>query len=123
MVEQSTPDRCPTTAQAASAWHSCVEYLSASSWRLWADGRPSLNIQELVRSDGYPRVSYLAMYLQTGEGFTFSRTAIDRVVPQGAAVYTEARSSKHLAISQRAGLRPLPGPGGEPTLAMGVETA
>lgn len=66
------------------------------------------------------KVSYLAMYPQTWEGFTFARKAIEQVVPAGAGVYTEARSNKHHAIYSRAGLHPLPTKHGKPTLAMGA---
>ena len=66
------------------------------------------------------KVSYLAMYPQTWEGFTFARAAIEQVVPAGAGIYTEARSDKHRAIYARAGLHPLSTKSGKPTLAMGA---
>ncbi|WP_104112096.1 hypothetical protein [Arthrobacter sp. N199823] len=66
------------------------------------------------------KVSYLAMYPQTGEGFTFARAAIEQLVPAGAGIYTEARSEKHRAIYARAGLHPLSTKSGKPTLAMGA---
>ena len=44
------------------------------------------------------KVSYLAMYPQTGQGLAFARVAIERVVSAGAPLYTQARSSSHQAI-------------------------
>ena len=65
-------------------------------------------------------VSYLAMYPQTRQGLAFAKAAIEHVVPAGAPLYTEARSSSHQAIYARRGLHPLATADGTPTLAMGT---
>ena len=69
------------------------------------------------------KISYLAMYPQTGEGLTSARTVIEQTVPLGAALYTEARSTKHRAIYARAGLHALLGKDDTPTLALGAPPA
>lgn len=69
------------------------------------------------------KISYLAMYPQTMEGLSFATTAIERVVPAGAALYTEARSDNHKTIYARRGFRPLATADGTPTLAMGSSRA
>jgi len=66
------------------------------------------------------KVSYLALYPQTGEGLAFARAAIDRAVPAGAPLYTEARSESHKTIYARRGLHQLATADGTPTLAMGT---
>lgn len=66
------------------------------------------------------KVSYLAMYPQTREGLAFARAAIDRAVPAGAPLYTEARSDSHKTIYTRSGLHQPAGADGTPTLAMGT---
>ena len=69
------------------------------------------------------KVSYRAMYPQAREGLAFAREAIERVVPAGAPLYAEVRSSSHQAIYVRRGLRPLATADGTPTLAMGARSA
>nr|WP_176704910.1 hypothetical protein [Arthrobacter sp.]AXV46447.1 hypothetical protein pA44BH1_p03 [Arthrobacter sp.]AXV46483.1 hypothetical protein pA48BH1_p03 [Arthrobacter sp.] len=66
------------------------------------------------------KVSYLAMYPQTREGLAFARAAIDRAVPAGEPLYTEARSESHKTIYARRGLHPLAAADGTTTLAMGT---
>ncbi|MHA7177939.1 hypothetical protein ACX80D_14940 [Arthrobacter sp. Sr24] len=66
------------------------------------------------------KVSYLAMYPQTREGLAFARAAIEQVVPDGAPLYTEARSEAHKAIYARRGFHPLAAADGTPTMAMGT---
>lgn len=64
------------------------------------------------------KISYLAMYPQTLEGLSFATTAIDDVVPAGAALYTEARSDSHATIYAHRGLDVLSTADGTPTLAL-----
>ncbi|MHA7178175.1 hypothetical protein ACX80D_16140 [Arthrobacter sp. Sr24] len=66
------------------------------------------------------KVSYLAMYPQTRQGLAFARAAIERVVPVGAPLYTEARSEAHRAIYARRGFHPLRAADGTPTMALGA---
>ncbi|MHA7177350.1 hypothetical protein ACX80D_11900 [Arthrobacter sp. Sr24] len=66
------------------------------------------------------KISYLAMYPHTMEGLTFATTAINHVVPAGAALCTEARSDRHQRMYTHRGLRVLSTKDGTPTLAMGT---
>ncbi|MCU6482715.1 hypothetical protein [Arthrobacter sp. A2-55] len=66
------------------------------------------------------KVSYLALYPQTGEGLAFARAAIEYVVPAGAPLYAEARSVSHKTIYARRGLHQLATADGTPALAMGT---
>ena len=90
-------------------WRSAVNYSALERWKKTLSGCQ------------FPTVADLAMYPQTGEGFTFARAARRKLVPSGAALDTEARSRKHLALDKRAGLQPWPGPCGTTTLAEGTE--
>ena len=82
---------------AVKEFHPARARANSAAIRRWKRARPGC---------AFYKVSYLAMYPQTGEGFTFARKAIEQVVPARVGIYTEARTSRHRVIYARAGLRP-----------------
>lgn len=101
----------PAVIPALREMHPCRTARNAHAIRHWRATLPGREAYKL---------SYLAMYPQTRQGLAFARAAIERVVPAGAPLYTEARSEAHKIIYARRGLHPLPTADGAPTLAMGT---